>query len=89
MPLNFILLSDNNDFQDDDKISNRADFVEKREIDRSTLYSFDEPFQLIHADVGNLEHLGKNVTIRGYVLLVADLYLSKIYVYPMGSRKQN
>ena len=38
--------------------------IEKREIDRSTLYSFDGPFQLIHADVGNL-----NGTIPGYVFL--------------------
>ena len=37
----------------------RTDYVEKREIDRSTLYSFDASFQLVHADVGNLEFLGK------------------------------
>ena len=30
-----------------------------REIDRSTLNSFDGPFQLLHADVGNLEFCGK------------------------------
>ena len=43
---------------------------------------------MIHADVGNLEFLGKNVTIPRYVLLVVDLYSSKVYVYPMRSRKQ-
>ena len=43
------------------KISNEniplttADWVEKRKINRSTLYSFDGPFQLIHANVGNLD----------------------------------
>ena len=42
-----------------DKAPARADYVEKREIDRSTLYSFDGSFQLLHADVGNLEFLGK------------------------------
>ena len=31
----------------------RTDFVEKRQIDHSTLYSFDAPFQLFHVDVGN------------------------------------
>ena len=31
--VNLILLGDNNDFQDDDKIPNRDDFVEKSEID--------------------------------------------------------
>ena len=33
----------------------KTDYVEKREIDQSTLYSFDAPFQLFHGDVGNLE----------------------------------
>ena len=47
---------------DEEKIPARADYVEKREIDRSTLYSFDGPFQLIHADVGNLEFVGKSAT---------------------------
>ena len=59
-----------------------------KNIDRSILYSFDEPFQLIHADVGNLEFLGKNATIPRYILLAVDLDSSKVYVYPMNSRKQ-
>ena len=33
----------------------RLDYVEKTKIDRPTLYSFDGPFQLLHADVVNLE----------------------------------
>ena len=40
---------------DDEKIPTRVDYLEKGETDRSTLYSFDGPFQLIHADVGNLQ----------------------------------
>ena len=47
--------------------------LKKREIDRSNLYSFDGPFQLIHADVGNLEFLGKSATTPRYVLLAVDL----------------
>ena len=31
--------------EENDKIPNRADFVEKRETDWSTLYSFDGPLQ--------------------------------------------
>ena len=31
------------------------DYVEKREINRSTLYSIDGSFQLVHADVANLK----------------------------------
>ena len=66
----------------------RADFVEKREKDRSTLYSFDGPFLLVHADVGNFELLGKNATIPRNVVVVVDLYSSKICGYPIRSRKQ-
>ena len=86
--LKLILLADNRDFSDDDKIPTRADYVEKREIDRPTFYSFDGPFQILHADVGNLEFLGKNATIPQYGLAVVDLYSSQIYVYPMRPRKQ-
>ena len=73
---------------DDDKTPTRTDYVEKREIDRSTLHSFDGPFQLLHADVGNLEFFCKNATIPQYVLVVVDLYSLKVCVYPMRSRKQ-
>ena len=66
----------------------RTDYVEKREIDRSTLYSFDASFRLFHADVGNLEFLGKNASFPQYVLVLVDLFSSKIYTYPMKSRKQ-
>ena len=52
------------------------------------MYSFDGPFQLLHADIGNLEFLGMNVTFPQYVLLVVDIYSSKVYVYPMRSTKQ-
>ena len=66
----------------------RTDYVEKRGIDHSTLYSFDAPFRLIHADVGNLEFLGKNASFPQYDLVLVDLFSSKIYTYPMKSRKQ-
>ena len=56
----------------------RTDYVEKKqEIDHSRLYSFDAPFQLFHADVGNLEFLGKNATFPQYVLVLVDLFSSK------------
>ena len=67
---------------------NRTDYVEKREIDDSALNSFDAPFQLFHADVGNLEFLGKNATFPQYVLVLVDLFPSKVYTYPMKSRIQ-
>ena len=75
-------------FDNEEKVPTRVDYVEKREIDRSTLYNFDGPFQLIHADAENLEFLGKSATVPRYVLLVVDLCSSKVYLYRMRSRKQ-
>ena len=67
----------------------RTDYVEKREIDHSTLYNFNTSFRLFHADVANLEFLGKNATFPQYVFLVlVDLFSSKVYTYPIKSRKQ-
>ena len=68
---------------DKEKIRTRVDYVEKRKTDRSTLYSFDGLFHLIHAGLGNLEFLGKSATTPRYVLLAVDLYSSKVYVYLM------
>ena len=42
----------------------------------------------MHADVGNLEFLGKNATFSQYVLVIVDLFSSKVYAYSMKSRKQ-
>ena len=77
-PLKLILLADNKDFLDDDKTPTRADYVEKREVDRSTLYNFDVRFQLLHADMGNLAFLGKSATIPQYALVIVNLHLSKV-----------
>ena len=83
------LLDNNNvDFRSEDGTVKRTDYVEKREIDHSTLQSFDGPFQLVHADVGNLEFLGKTASYPQYVLVLVDLFSSKVYAYPMKNRKQ-
>ena len=58
-------------------------FNKKDDVDRSTLYRFDGPFQLLHADVGNLELLGKSAMYPKYCLFFLDLFTSKVYVYPM------
>ena len=78
---------DNNFFFNEDKALTRADYVQKRKIDRSTLYSFYGPFQLLHSDVGNLEFLGKNATFPQYFLVIVDLFSSKFYTYSTKSRK--
>ena len=58
-------------------ISIKAGFVGKvDDIDRSTLYTLytcDGRFQLLHADVRNLEFLGKYATDPKYCLLFLDL----------------
>ena len=66
----------------------KATFVEKKDdIDRSTLYSFNAPFQLLHADVGNLDLLGRSAADPRYCLLFVDLFTSKVYIYLMKMRK--
>ena len=57
------------------------------EVDRSTLYSFEGPFQLLLADVGNLELFGKSAASPKIHFLFIDLFTSKVYVYPIKSRK--
>ena len=82
------LLQNNIKKINDEKVPIRLGYVEKKEIDRSTLYSFDGPFQLLHADVANLKFLGKSASVLNYSLLIVELYSSKVYVYLMCSRKQ-
>ena len=63
-------------------------FIEKKDdIDRSTFYSFDCPFQLLDIDVGNLEFLEKLATGPKYFLLFVGFFPSKAFDYPMKSRK--
>ena len=73
---------------DDNKVPTKADYVEKREIDRLTLYIFNHSFQLLHTNVGNLEFLGKNATFPQSALVTVDLYSSNVNTYMMKSRKQ-
>ena len=67
-------------FNDKERTITRANYVEKREIDRSTLYSFDRPFQVINADVWNSAFLGKGNSnliffIIGWSFIFEDLCL--------------
>ena len=75
--LKLINISEQN-ISDENIPPTRDDYVEKRQIDRSALYSFDGAFQL----------LGKNPTTPTFVLLVVYLYPSKVYAYPLRSGKQ-
>ena len=52
-------------------------FVNKRSnIDHSTLYSIDEPFELLHADIADLRFLAKSAVNPKYCLLIVDLFTS-------------
>ena len=55
----------------------RLDYVKKQEIDRSTLYSIDGSFQLLHVDIADLRFLGKSATHPKYCLVTVDIYSSK------------
>ena len=89
--LKLINLAENNIAQFNENNQNsvpiRQDYLEKRKIDRSKLYSMDGLFRLMHTDIANLEFLGKSVTTPRYALLIVDLYSSKCYIYPTRSRK--
>ena len=52
----------------EDQIKATLDYVEKRKIRRSTLYNFNDPFQLVQVDIAKLEILGKSVTTPSYAL---------------------
>ena len=47
----------------------------------------DTPFQRVHADIADLRFLEKSAVDPKYALLAVDLFTSKVYVYPMKSRK--
>ena len=65
----------------------KAEFIEKSDdIDRSTLFSKQASFDLLHADIGDLHFLGKSAADPKYCLLLVDLLTSKIYVYGMKNR---
>ena len=59
-------------------------FVEnQRNIDKSTLYSFNGPFQLLHADIADIRFFSKSAADPHYCLLFVDLFTQKIYTYSM------
>ena len=80
---------DDKDFnKDKDKIPLKTPFFEnKKDIDRSTLFSIEKPFKRVHADIADLRFLAKSAVDPKYALLAVDLFTSKTYVYPIKSRK--
>ena len=71
-----------------DAIPLRTPFIEqKAEIDRSTLYSIEEPLKKFHADIADLRFFARSAADPKYALLVVDLFTSKVFIYPMKNRK--
>lgn len=60
--------------------------VNIREYTRGTLYSVTRPLELMHADVADIRYLKVSGSEPKYLLLVVDLYSSKIYTYPMKDK---
>ena len=59
----------------------KAQYVQQNDdIDCSTLFSIQAPFDLLHADVGDLRFLGKSAADPKYCLLLVDLFTSKVYI---------
>ena len=80
-------LEDKNFDKKDYKAPLSTPFYEKKtDIDRSTLYSIEKPFQRVHADIADLRFFAKSAVDPKYALLCIDLFTSKIYVYPMKNR---
>ena len=59
---------------------------QKKNIDRSTLYTVNGPLQFFHADVAFLKFLAKSAVDPKYALLCVDLFTSKVYIYTMRKK---
>ena len=91
----YIRLEDQEIIFDDDNEKERIPFYspfveQKQDIDRSsTLYSINGPMQFFHADVVDIRVFSKSAVDPKYALLCADLFSSKVYVYPMKKKKKS
>ena len=58
----------------------------KKSINNSTLYSFNGPFQLLHADIADIRFFSKSAADPHYCLLFVDLFTQKIYTFLIKKR---
>ena len=70
------------------KIPFYTPFAEQRkDTDQSSaLYNIKAPFELVHADVADIQLFSKLAFDPKYCLLAVDLFNSKTYVYPIKSK---
>lgn len=63
---------------------------QRKSTDRSsTLDSFKNPFELLHADIIDIRFLAKSAVDPNYCLLFADLVTSETYTYVVKKRKKS
>ena len=78
------VIYDDNDNKNKPRIPFYTPFVvQKKDIDRSSSLLVDAPLQFFHADVAFLKFFSKSAIDPKYALTCADLFSSKVYVYPM------
>ena len=78
---------ENVNLDEKEEIPTFVPFVEnKKDTDNSTLYSFNGPFQLLHADIADIRFFSKSAADPHYCLLFVDLFTQKFYMYPMKKR---
>ena len=78
---------ENVDIDEKEQIPTFVPFIEnKKDIDSSTLYSFNGPFQLLHADIADIRFFSKLAADLHYFLLFVDLFTQKTYTFPMKKR---
>ena len=78
---------ENVNLDEKEEIPTFVPFIEnKKDIDNSTLYSFNSPFQLLHADIADIRFFSKSAADPHYCLLFVDLFTQKIYTFPMKKR---
>ena len=61
-------------------------FTQKNDLDHSTLYSVSKPFDLVHGEIADTRFWAKSAVDPKCCLLLVNLFISKIYVFPMKNR---
>lgn len=59
---------------------------EKKSNRFSTLYSFEDPFEILHADIAGIRFLAKSAVDPKYCLIFVDLFTLEIHTYSMKNR---
>ena len=78
---------DDKNFYKNENLPLITPYIDKRtNIDHSTLYSFNIPFEILHADIADLRFLARSAADPKHCVLLVDLFTSKIHVHPMKYR---